>query len=144
MSALLSGQHRRDPFVQGISAAKGLATGRVMLADGQAKLESIPDRQVRDVAAEVLAFQAAIAGARHELKSGGEGLVGVVPEDVDSLFDVYVLLLGCCDSLVTVSIERLRSGFWGPCAWRVNMCSHAAIFEQMEDALIRTRADVIS
>jgi phosphotransferase system enzyme I (PtsP) len=143
VSALLSGQHRRDPFVEGISAAKGLATGRVMLADGQAKLESIPDRQVRDVAAEVLAFQAAIAGARQELKSGGEGLVGVVPEDVDSLFAVYAMLLGSSDSLVTDTIERIRSGNWAPGAWRETISRHAAIFEQMEDPYLRTRADDI-
>jgi len=53
----------------GCSAAKGLAIGRVVLVDGQTKLESIPDREVRDVAAEVLAFQAAIAAARQELRA---------------------------------------------------------------------------
>ncbi len=142
VSALLSGQRCRDPFVQGISAAQGLAIGRVMLGDAQAKLASIPDRQVRDVAAEALAFQAAIAGARQELKSGGEGLAGVVPEDVGSLFDVYAMLLGS-DSLVTDTIDRIRSGNWAPGAWRETISRHASIFEQMEDPYLRTRADDI-
>ncbi len=142
VSALLAGQRCRDPFVQGLSAARGLAIGRVVLVGAQTKLESIPDREVRDVAAEVLVFEAAIAAARQELRSGGEGLAGVVPEDVASLFDVYSILLGN-DSLVLDTIERIRSGSWAPGAWRETISRHAAIFEQMEDPYLRTRADDI-
>ncbi len=116
VSALLGGQKCRDPFVEGIPAAKGLAIGRVVLVDGQTKLDSIPDREVRDVAAEVLAFEAAIAAVREKMQSGGIGLVGVVPEDVDSLFDVYAMLLGS-DSLAMDTIKRIRSGSWAPGAW---------------------------
>ena len=70
-------------------------------------------------------------------------MVGVVPEDVDSLFDVYAMLLGSSDSLVTDTIERIRSGNWAPGAWRETISRHAAIFEQMEDPYLRTRADDI-
>jgi phosphotransferase system enzyme I (PtsP) len=142
VSALLAGRRCRDPFVQGLSAASGLAIGRVVLVDGQTKLASIPDRAVRDAAAEVLVFEATIAAARQELRSGGEGLAGVVPEDVESLFDVYAMLLGN-DSLVLDSSERIRSGNWAPGAWRETISRHAAIFEQMEDPYLRTRADDI-
>jgi phosphotransferase system enzyme I (PtsP) len=142
VSALLGGRRCRDPFVQGISAARGLAIGRVVLVGGQTNLESIPDREVRDVAAEVLAFKAAIAAARQELRSGGEGFAGVVPEDVESLFDVYAMLLGS-DSLVLDTIERIRAGSWAPGAWRETISRYAAIFEQMEDPYLRTRADDI-
>ena len=90
----------------------------------------------------MLAFEAAIAAARQELHSGGEGLVGIVPEDVGSLFDVYAMLLGS-DSLVVDTIERIRSGNWAPGAWRETISRHAAIFEQMEDPYLRTRADDI-
>lgn len=143
VSALLSGQRRRDPFLQGLSAAKGLAIGRAVLVGAQTKLASIPDRTIRDVAAEVLVFEAAIAAAQQELRSGGEGLAGVVPEEVDSLFDAYAMLLGSSDSLVTDTIERIRSGNWAPGAWRETISRHAAIFEQMEDPYLRTRADDI-
>lgn len=140
VSALLAGRRCRDPFVQGLSAARGLAIGRVVLVDGQTKLASIPDRAVRDVAAEVLVFEAAIAAARQELRSGGEGVAGFVPRDVESLFEVYAMLLGS-DSLVLDTIERIRSGNWAPGAWRETISGHAAIFEQMEDPYLRTRAD---
>ncbi len=142
VSALLAGRRCRDPFVQGLSAARGLAIGRVVLVDGQTKLASIPDRAVRDVAAEVLVFEAAIAAARQELQSGGEGLAGFVPRDVESLFEVYAMLLGS-DSLVLDTIERIRSGNWAPGAWRETISGHATIFEQMEDPYLRTRADDI-
>ncbi|MCG6897796.1 MAG: hypothetical protein LJE60_11925 [Thiocapsa sp.] len=78
VSALLRGERCRDPFVQGLSAARGLAIGRVVLVSAQTKLESIPDREARDVAAEVLAFEAAIAAARQELRPGGEGLADIL------------------------------------------------------------------
>lgn len=142
VSALLAGRLCRDPFVQGLSAARGLAIGRVVLVDGQTKLASIPDRAVRDVAAEVLVFEAAIAAARQELQFGGEGLAGFVPRDVESLFEVYAMLLGS-DSLVLDTIERIRSGNWAPGAWRETISGHATIFEQMEDPYLRTRADDI-
>jgi phosphotransferase system enzyme I (PtsP) len=35
VNALLGGEQSRDPFVQGIAAAKGLAIGRAVLVDGQ-------------------------------------------------------------------------------------------------------------
>jgi phosphotransferase system enzyme I (PtsP) len=142
VSALLGGQQGTEPFVQGISAAKGLAIGRAVLVDGQTRLESIPDREVRDVSAEVLAFEAAITAARQELRSGGVGLAGVVPEDVDSLFEVYAMLLGS-DSLVLDTINRIRAGSWAPGAWRETISQHAAIFEQMEDPYLSARADDI-
>lgn len=142
VTALLGGQPCRDPFVQGLSAAGGLAIGRAVLVGARTKLESIPDREVPDVAAEVLVFEAAIAAARQALRSGGENLAGVVPEDVDSLFAVYAMLLGN-DSLVLDTIERIRSGSWAPGAWRETISRHAAIFEQMEDPYLRTRADDI-
>lgn len=142
VSALLAGRRCRDPFVQGLSAARGLAIGRVVLVDGQTKLASIPDQEVQDVAAEVLVFEATIAAARQELRSGGEGLAGFVPGDVESLFEVYAMLLGS-DSLVLDTIERIRSGNWAPGAWRETISRHAAIFEQMEDPYLRTRADDI-
>jgi phosphotransferase system enzyme I (PtsP) len=61
---------------------------------------------------------------------------------VQSLFDVYAMLLGS-DSLVLDTIERIRSGSWAPAAWRETISRHALIFEQMEDPYLRTRADDI-
>jgi len=142
VSAMLGGQPPPHPFVQGVSAAKGLAIGRAVLVEGETRLDSIPDRKIRDTAAEVLAFQTAIAAARQELRSGGVGLVGLVPKEVESLFDVYAMLLGS-DSLVLDTIERIRSGVWAPGAWRETILRHAAVFEQMEDPYLRTRADDI-
>jgi phosphotransferase system enzyme I (PtsP) len=139
---LLRGEAPGDAFVQGVPAATGLAIGKVVWLDPHIRLESIPDRGVRDGAAEERVFRAAVAAAQHDLRSGTEHLAGVLPDEVRALFDAYAMLLGS-RSLVSDTIERIRAGNWAPGAWRETIASHARVFEQMEDPYLRARAEDI-
>ena len=136
---LLRGDSHADAFIQGVSAAKGLARGEAVLAEAQTRLESVPDRAVRDVATEEKAFLVAVAAAQQELHSEGERLAEALPAAVCALFDVQAMLLGS-DILVTDTIERIRAGNWAPGAWRETISRQASVFEQMEDAYLRERA----
>ena len=139
VGGLLRGDSRADAFIQGVSAANGMAIGEVVLVKAPSHLESIPDREVRDVPAEERAFMAAIAAAQQELHCAGERLAGTVPEAVRALFDVQAMLLGD-DALVLGTVERIRAGSWAPGAWRETISRQATLFEEMEDPYLRERA----
>jgi len=136
---LLRGETRTDPYIQGVSAASGLAIGIAVQAEAQTRLESVVDRAAADPVAEEAAFSAAVAAARDELQAAGERLAGTVPEAVRALFDVQVMLLGS-DALVSDTLDGIRAGNWAPGAWRTTIAHHARVFEQMDDPYLRERA----
>jgi phosphotransferase system enzyme I (PtsP) len=136
---LLRGEARADPYIQGVSAAAGLAVGIAVPAEAQTPLESVPDRAAADTVAEEAAFTGAVATAREELRAAGERLAGTLPEAVRALFDVQVMLLGN-DTLVSDTLDGIRAGNWAPGAWRTTISSHAQVFEQLDDPYLRERA----
>jgi len=139
---LLRGDSRPDAFIQGVTAAKGLAIGEALLVEAPTRLESIPDRATGDGVAEEHAFMCAVAAAQQELRRAGERMSEALPDPVRALFDVQAMLLGD-DGLVSDTVERIRAGSWGPGAWRETIARHAAVFEQMEDPYLRERgADI--
>ena len=139
---MLSGEVQEDAFIQGVQAATGVTIGTVALLDPLADLESIPDRETQDVAAEETTFRAAVAGVQKELSESMERLASSLSKDVRALFDVHIMLLGD-DVLVSDTVERIRAGNWALGAWRhaIGECAHA--FEQMEDPYLRARAEDI-
>lgn len=136
---LLRGEARADPYIQGVSAASGLAIGIAVPVAAKTRLESVPDRVATDPAAEMVAFTTAVVAARAELQAAGERLVGTVPDAVRALFDVQFLLLGS-DSLIAETLAGIGGGNWAPGAWRVTITRHAGVFEQMDDTYLRERA----
>ena len=136
---LLRGETGANPFIHGVSAARGLAIGKARLVSAHPRLDTIPDHPVAAVTAEELAFRTAIAAAQAELQQAGEGLAGQVPDAVRALFDVQVMLLGDA-ALVQETLEGIRAGNWAPGAWRSTIAHHALVFEQMDDAYLRERA----
>jgi phosphotransferase system enzyme I (PtsP) len=142
VSRWLSGEVRENAFIQGIQGAPGVAIGTIALLDPLAQLESIPDRQVQDTAAEEAAFRAAVAAVREELCLSSARLAAVLPDETRALFDVYVMLLGS-DSLISDTLQRIRAGDWAPGAWRDTIAEGARVFERMEDPYLRARAEDI-
>ena len=136
---LLRGETGGNPFIHGVSAARGLAIGKGRLVSAHPRLDTIPDHPVADATAEESAFLTAIAAAQAELRQAGEGLAGRVPDAVRALFDVQVMLLGDA-ALVQETLEGIRAGNWAPGAWRSTIAHHALVFEQMDDAYLRERA----
>ncbi|MFO1432701.1 MAG: phosphoenolpyruvate--protein phosphotransferase [Candidatus Competibacteraceae bacterium] len=142
VSRWLSAAGQETPFLQGIPGAPGVALGTLALLDPLAGLESIPDRQAQDPAAEEAAFRLAVAAVQAELRASSERLAAVLPDETCALFDIYALLLDS-DSLMADTLQRIHNGDWAPGAWREAIAGHARVFEQMEDLYLRTRAEDI-
>lgn len=142
VTRLLSGEAQGSAFIEGIPAAPGVAIGTIALLDPLARLESIPDRQAQDIAAEALAFKAAVAAVQEELRSSSARLAVDLPGEARALLDVYVMLLGS-ESLMTDTLQRIHAGSWAPGAWRDTIADHAQVFERMEDPYLRARAEDI-
>jgi phosphotransferase system enzyme I (PtsP) len=142
VTRLLDGEAPGSAFIQGIQGAPGVAIGTIALLDPLADLASIPDRPVRDGAAEEAAFKAAVATVQEELRASGERLAADLPSEARALFDVYVMLLGS-HSLMADTLERIRAGNSAPGAWRDTIAEHARAFERMEDPYLRARVEDI-
>ncbi|MGB7934528.1 MAG: phosphoenolpyruvate--protein phosphotransferase, partial [Gammaproteobacteria bacterium] len=142
VSRMLSGELQGVAFIQGIQMAAGMAIGTAALLNPLARLDSIPDRPARDIAAEEAAFRTAVAAVHEELRASSARLAADVPGEVRAVFDVYVMLLGD-DGLVSDALARIRAGNWAPGAWRDTIAEHAKVFERMEDSYLRAGAEDI-
>jgi phosphotransferase system enzyme I (PtsP) len=130
----------RSDFHQGVPGAPGVAVGSIVLLSPLADLDSVPDREVDDVVAEERAFLESVAAVQAELRSDAERLSGALTSDAKALFDVHVMLLGD-DSLLSGVVERIRAGNWAPGALRETVREHVRVFDQMDDAYLRARAE---
>jgi len=139
---LLGGGAQERPFLQGLPGASGIAVGTITVTSPLATLEAVPDRAITDAIAEEAAFRSAIVKVQEELRGSGASLTAVLPVEEQSLFDVYVMLAGS-DSLIAGTIQRIHAGNWAAGALRDTIAEHAAVFEQMEDPYLRTRAEDI-
>lgn len=139
---LLGGGLQERPFLQGIPGASGIGVGTITVVVPLTSLESVPDRTVTDIEAEEMAFQAAVARVQEELQSGATRLTAALPAEEQVLFDAYVMLASS-DSLLSGTMRRIQVGNWAAGALRDTIAEHAAVFEQMEDSYLRSRAEDI-
>ena len=125
--------------VAGIAGAPGVAIGRAVVAYRLADLDSIPDREARDVDQELDRLAAAVAATRLEIEALKHRTENILPPEEALLFDAYLMLLGS-DSLVQRSEARIRAGQWAPAALRDTVRESVRVFEDMEDAYLSERA----
>ena len=130
----------RSDFHQGVPGAPGVAVGTIVLLSPLADLDSVPDRAVKDVAAEERAFLESVAAVQAELRSDAEKLSGALTSDAKALFEVHVMLLGD-DSLLSGVVQRIRAGNWAPGALRDTVREHVRVFDQIDDAYLRARGE---
>lgn len=132
----------RQQLFQGTPAAPGIAIGTVVTPPSSSSLESVRDKPVQDVEAEISVFEDALQSARVELQAGSKEMSGWLPDEVRALYDVYEMILG--DSyLVADAVGRIRTGQWAPAALRDTIRALAGRFEAMEDVYLRARAEDI-
>lgn len=140
-----SNQHREKTyFFQGIPGAPGIAIGTIKLAYPLADLDSVPDWEVsnQDISAQEAVFRMAVTTVQEELCLTRERMSGALPAEELALFDAYVMLLDS-DDLVSETIRRIREGNWAAAALRDTINTYARLFEGMEDAYLRARAEDI-
>ena len=136
------GEGPENAFIQGIQGAPGIAIGTVALLNPLAELTLVPDRHVQDTAAEEAAFKTAVNAVQEELRTGSERLAAELPGEALALFDIYRMMLES-DSLITDTLQRIRTGNWAPGAWRDTIAERTQVFERMEDPYLQARAEDI-
>jgi phosphotransferase system enzyme I (PtsP) len=130
---------KQDVVIQGAAAAPGIAIGTVTVLSPTADLYDVPDREIKDVDAEIAHFQTAIAGARVQIKKLGEKLSDLRPEE-QALFDVYLRMLDD-NALGEEVITRIKDkNQWAQGALRDVILQYVAHFDRMDDAYLRERA----
>lgn len=130
---------KQDVVVHGAAASPGIAIGTVVVLSPTADLYDVPDRDAKNVEEEVKRFQAAIEGARAQIKQVGETLSDLRPEE-QALFDVYIRMLDD-DALGNEVIRRIEDNQqWAQGALRDVILEYVAHFDRMDDPYLRERA----
>ncbi len=130
---------KEDVMIPGTAGAPGVAIGTVVVLSPTADLYDIPDRQTKNIEEEVIQFQAAIEGARAQIKQVGAALSDLRPEE-QALFDVYIRMLDD-DALGNEVIRRIRDQKqWAQGALRDVILEYVAHFDRMEDPYLQERA----
>jgi phosphotransferase system, enzyme I, PtsP len=134
------GGHPTPNLLRGIKGASSIGMGVAVLPSPEADFDTVPDRVVEDVEAEVRAFQQAVAAVRAELRLSGERMAGKMPTEAHAMFGVYIALLDD-DELFADALERIRAGAWAGSALRRTITEHARAFEELGDPYLRARAE---
>ncbi len=129
-------------IVDGLGGAPGVAIGTALVMYPPADLDAVPDRTVTDVQAEIVAFKAAVGTVQAEMQNLGDKLVMHLSAEDRALFDAYSLMLSS-GSLVDKVVERISAGNWASGALRETVAEHIKVFEDMDDAYLRERAEDI-
>jgi phosphotransferase system enzyme I (PtsP) len=130
----------RQKVYTGVPAAPGVAVGRLYSVASHVDLDSVPDREVTDIDAEVGDFQSALEAVQGEI--GGAGIGVRVPEDLTAVFQAYEMLLSDPHPIDEV-IARIRRGQSAPAAVRDTSRELIARFEAVDDAYLQARAEDI-
>lgn len=135
------GKAGQRELLRGIAVSRGVAIGRVH------KLHSddfdVPERSIPVTAldAECARYNAARQAAKLQLREIRERIPVDTPRDIASFIDTHLLMLDD-RTLSDAVIERIRSERINAEAALARQCtSLVAVFEQMDDAYLRSRRD---
>jgi len=126
--------------LQGQPGAAGVAVGTAMVCYHDADIDTVPDREVHDIPAEVKKFKRAVEAVSAEIQAMLKRMESLLPTEDRALFDAYLMMLDG-DSLVGDTIARIRAGNWAQGALRDTIHEHLRAFDAMEDAYLRERAE---
>ena len=125
--------------LHGQPGAPGVVAGTAVAARPFADLDSIPDRPVEDEESEREHFLEAVRAVRSEIEEMVDRMRGTLPSGEIALFEAYLMMLGS-ESLVDATLARIRNGNWAAGSLRETIQEHVHMFESMEDAYLRERA----
>jgi phosphotransferase system enzyme I (PtsI) len=129
--------------ISGIGISRSIAIGVVHRLEMEAveiHEASVPKTQVED---EVARFRRAIRSARQQLKAIRNSIPASTPADITEFIDTHLLMLE--DTMLTVApVELIRQNLCNA-EWALKMQRDALarVFDEMDDAYLRTRMDDI-
>jgi len=127
--------------LSGIGVSRGVAIGKahvIMRGSIDVVAVSIPADRIED---EVSRFLRAIETARQQLQSTRHHIPKDTRADIAAFIDTHLLMLDDA-TIVTTPVEHIREyGCNAEWALKLQRDAVVAVFEQMEDAYLRTRRD---
>ena len=128
--------------LQGQAGAPGVAIGTIVVNFAVADLNTIPDRPVKNIDAEVAIFEKAVEGVREDIQAMLGRMKKALPDEDSLLFDVYLLMLES-SGITGDIVSRIKAGNWALGALREAINEHVQAFNAMEDAYLRERGEDI-
>ncbi len=127
--------------MQGIGVSRGIAIGKVHIIEQNQQETSEYHIEEKTLQQEIARFRIAISLARQQLRSVREHIPPDTPGNIASFIDTHLLMLE--DSALTnepikTIRERQCNAEW---ALKLQRDSLVAVFEEMDDAYLRTRKD---
>ncbi|WP_372874988.1 phosphoenolpyruvate--protein phosphotransferase [Pseudomonas sp.] len=123
----------------GVPGSPGAAVGTAVVVLPAADLEVVPDKQVEDIAAELLLFSTALEGVRTDMRALSAKMASQLRPEERALFDVYLMMLEDA-ALGNEVVKLIKTGQWAQGALRQVISEHINRFELMDDAYLRERA----
>ena len=127
--------------IQGISASKGIAIGRVHAVD-RGRPEATERRlAVSEIEAEVERFERAVDAARAELRAVKARIPDGTPKEIAAFIDTHLLMLedeAISRAPITYIRETRCNAEW---ALKLERDALVAVFDAMDDSYLRTRRD---
>jgi len=124
----------------GLPGAGGVAIGTAVVIFNNTDIMKIPNRPVDNPDEDIELFLTAVNTVKQDITDLSKRLEHVIPAEDRALFDAYNLMLSS-ETMIDATIERIKKGNWAEGAWRETIEEHVKIFNEMEDAYLRERAD---
>jgi len=141
LNSLIEGGDSHSFNMKGLSGSPGVAIGEALVVFPPASLDAVPDNAISEdeIGEQVDAFNEAVNDVEREYKALSQRMEGAISNEELALFDVFALMLKS-DSLIDVTIDRIKAGQWAQGALRETIAEHVRQFDAMEDAYLRERA----
>jgi phosphotransferase system enzyme I (PtsP) len=129
--------------LSGQPGAAGVALGKAVTITSSTTLNSVPDRPVENIQAEINNFHTALDRVRNDIKSLSSQMLsdGIPTEDI-AIFDAYLLMLDS-KTLIESTINNIKAGNWAAGALRKTIAEHIRLFSEMDNPYLRERIEDI-
>ena len=141
LNSLIEGGNSHSFNMKGLSGSPGVAIGEALVVFPPASLDAVPDNAIseHEIGEQIDAFNDAVNNVEREYKALSQRMEGAISNEELALFDVFALMLKS-DSLIDVTIDRIKAGQWAQGALRETIAEHVRQFDAMEDTYLRERA----
>ncbi len=133
------GEAVMDARFDAVPGAPGVAIGHAVVVLPPADLGAVPDKNVKDIDAELALFRRALTSVRQDMQSLSARLSTQLRPEELALFDVYQMMLDDA-ALGNEVTDVIKRGQWAQGALREVVNAHISRFEMMDDPYLRERA----
>ena len=134
-----SSTHQRQQSLHGVAGSSGLACGIGFVLNMSVNLRSLIPKRSNQTAKQIQRYRDAVKQTRLDVALLSERIEGEVPEDVQSIFQLYHHLLDA-NSLGREVEEKINACWDAPTALKLVVEQYIIQFQNMSDSYMRERA----